>query len=150
MGDAAVTPAVCETLAGQARRRASAPEFDRVEIGRRHAIDKNAVGSQDMLRRVVALARKRRVKVALTVVPHLEQFQGQCSLLPNEAIHNLAEDTGTPYLDSWAALNATLGGREATDWYIPGDMHFSVAGYQAWAEAHIAFLLNPKSALLPL
>jgi hypothetical protein len=105
--------------------------------------------SKEMLRRIVALAATHHIKVALTLVPHLDQFQGRCSLLPNEAIHGLAVDTGTPYLDSWAALNAMLGDEDAANWYIPGDMHFNAAGYQAWAGAHSAFLLDPRNALLP-
>jgi hypothetical protein len=105
--------------------------------------------SEDMLRRLVALARRHHIKVALTVVPHLEQLQGRCSLLPNEAIRNLAAEAGTPYLDSWAALKATLGDQDAANWYIPDDMHFNAAGYQAWAQSHIAFLLDPRNALLP-
>jgi hypothetical protein len=105
--------------------------------------------SKGMLRRIVALAGKHHVKVALTLVPHLEQFQGRCSLLPNQAIQALAAEAGTPYLDSWAALNATLGDEDAANWYIPGDMHFNPAGYRAWAEAHIGFLLDPRNALLP-
>jgi lysophospholipase L1-like esterase len=105
--------------------------------------------SEDMLRRIVALAGKHHVKLAFTVVPHLEQFQGRCSLLPNEAIRELASETATPYLDSWAALNAQLGDQDAANWYIPGDMHFNLAGYHAWAEAHIGFLLDPRNALLP-
>jgi hypothetical protein len=105
--------------------------------------------SEGMLRRVVALARRHHIKVALTVVPHLEQFQGRCSLLPNEAISSLAAETTTPYLDSWTALKATLGDADAANLYIPGDMHFNAAGYQAWAEAQSAFLLDPRNALLP-
>jgi hypothetical protein len=105
--------------------------------------------SKGMLRRIVALAGKRHIKVALTVVPHLEQFQDRCSLLPNQAIQALAAETGTPYLDSWTALNATLGGEDAANWYIPGDMHFNAGGYQGWAQAHIAFLLDPRNSLLP-
>jgi hypothetical protein len=105
--------------------------------------------SEDMLRRIVALAGKHHIKVALTVVPHLEQFQGRCSLLPNEAVRRVAAETGTPYLDSWAALNASLAGEDAANWYMPGDMHFNPAGYRAWAEAHGSFLLDPRNALLP-
>ena len=70
-------------------------------------------------------------------------------MLPNDAIRALAAETGSPYLDSWAALNASLGGEDAANWYIPGDMHFNLAGYRAWAEAHITFLLDPRNALLP-
>ena len=105
--------------------------------------------SKQTLRRIVSLAGKHHIKVALTVVPHLEQFQGRCSLLPNQAIQELGAETGTRYLDSWAALNASLGDEDAANWYIPGDMHFNQAGYHAWAEAHIAFLLDPRNALLP-
>jgi hypothetical protein len=105
--------------------------------------------SEGMLRRLVALAGNHRIKVALTVVPHLEQFQGRCSLLPNESIHRLATETGTPYLDSWAALKATPGYEDAANWYIPFDMHFNPTGYRAWADAHITFLLDPRNDLLP-
>lgn len=105
--------------------------------------------SQDMLRRSLALAAKHQIKAALTVVPHLEQFQGRFSLLPNQAIQKLSSEIGTPYLDSFAALSARLGGKDPASWYIPGDMHFNPAGYQAWAEAQVGFLLDPQNDLLP-
>jgi hypothetical protein len=105
--------------------------------------------SQDMLRRTLALAAKHQIKVALTLVPHLEQFQGRFSLLPNEAIQKLSAETRTPYLDSLGALHTKLGGKDPAGWYISGDMHFKPAGYQAWAEAQVEFLLDPQNDLLP-
>jgi lysophospholipase L1-like esterase len=108
--------------------------------------DGDVTWSMSMLRRSIRLAKSRGIKVVLTGVPHVEQFQGVWSLRPMEELELLSKEENIPFLNPMVDMKQRLGNDLPASLYIPGDMHFNSKGYQVWAETQIAFLARVLDA----
>ncbi len=102
--------------------------------------------SMRTLTELAALARSNGVALAVTAVPHREQFLGTWTTAPFEAVRETCVAAGVPYIDSFGPMRARMGADDPEDYYIPDDMHFNDRGYALWAEVQREFL---ERELLP-
>ncbi len=108
----------------------------------------------DWIRRTIAYARERGVRVMVTTTPHYQQYVGTpayplWSTRPHDEVERVAIEEGAKYLDSWEALRSSVIGTPQSYYYYHRDMHFNPRGYALWAAAHAAFLQDPANDLLP-
>lgn len=93
-----------------------------------------------ILGQLIDLAKAHNIKVILTLVPHLQNFEGRWSERPFAVIQDLAISKAVLYFDSFAALKSKFAAQRAESYFIPRDMHFNEKGYGAWAEGLAEFL----------
>ncbi len=104
----------------------------------------------DILTEAFVILRSRGVKIMLTGVPHYPQFSGEWSARPHAELRRLAEKEGVPFLDSYRALETAVRGTPVERYYWATDpTHLNRAGNRLWADAQLAFLLEPLNHLLP-
>ena len=96
--------------------------------------------SMELLSRVIKLAKEHGIKIVITAVPHLEQFQGTWSLEPMNDIASVCAKENVPFLNPVEAFKNKLGTTPPQEIYIPGDMHFNAKGYRMWGEIQVEFL----------
>ena len=117
-------------------------------------VAENAERTLFLIGRTIELAREAGVGVAVTAVPHFEQFppaEGvapRCSLKAHREIERVAIEAGAVFFDSYAPLEPAIAGSVQTEYYLPADMHFNEAGHELWAAVHIDALLDPGTGLL--
>ena len=116
---------------------------------------KNVTRTLDFLKRTLELCSNNGVKMAVTSVPHYEQYSidkdtGKpfWSDKPHRDINRVTENTGAFYIDSFSYLKPFVTGTEQTKYYYYKDMHFNPLGYWLWSRAHIDALTDPKNELL--
>ena len=110
-----------------------------------------------LLKKLIALASENGVEVMVTSMPTYKQYQpsdenpGQMTEnpAPHNVIREAAESVGARYLDSYQALKEHIQPSAQDYYFYKGDGHFNPRGYEIWANAHMAFLLDPKNGLLP-
>jgi len=96
------------------------------------------------------LLKSHGVRAMVASVPHYEQFTGRQSPRPHQVLREVVEREGVPFLDSYAALKPKIVGSQVTGYYWKTDStHFNIAGNRIWADAQLAFLLDPRNGLLP-
>lgn len=115
----------------------------------------NVAKTLDYLRRTLELCREHRIKVAVTGVPHYEQYaldprtgKPLWSDRPHREIARVAEECGAFYIDSFNFLKPYVTGTGQTRYYYYDDMHFNPTGYWLWSRAHIDALTDPENDLL--
>lgn len=114
-------------------------------------IIENVNESMKTLSKTVALLRDNNIKVFITGVPVYPQYNGDWSARPHEVLRQAAEKEGVSYLNSCEDLKSKIKGTEQTDYFWANDeSHFNIEGNRIWADAHLAFLLNPANELLPI
>jgi len=113
-------------------------------------VRQNIDASMAVLAKTVAALRSRGVRVALTGVPHYGQYTGALSSEPHAVLGWFARSNRVPYLNVYEALDDKIGGSGQAEYYWAEDpSHFNREGNRIWAEAQLAFLLDPGNGLLP-
>jgi len=110
----------------------------------------NTTVSLKILARTVNILRLNNAKVMITGVPNFLQYTKYCSERPHGILADFAKKARVPYLNSYEILKNKIKGTPLTRYYMSRDpSHFNEQGQRIWAEAQIAFLLDPKNNLLP-
>ena len=113
-------------------------------------IERNVDKSIQVLRDTISLLRRRGVRACLTSVPHYGQYTGSLSARPHVVLEQAAAEAGVPFLNSYKALEDKIAGSAQSDYYWAEDpSHFNIEGNRIWAEAQLAFLLDPGNGILP-
>lgn len=106
--------------------------------------------SMNILARTLAFLREKGVKCYVTSVPHYPQFTGEWSSRPHQVVADTVRKDGGLYLDLFKALKESGSGSGLDGYYWKEDpTHFNKKGNRAFADAHIAFMLDPSHGLLP-
>ncbi len=114
------------------------------------AIEASIARTMEMLAATAKLARENGVKLAITGVPHLPQYDGRWSARPHETLGAFAASLDIPYFDGHAAIAARAPASGPKDLYFAtDDTHFNAAGNRVWADAQIEFLRDPRWNLIP-
>ena len=150
------TKAVQDDIARQEREDGEATLYPRWGWCRQawNPVTEEAVRfSMDTLGRIADFCRSRGIRLAVTAVPHWEQFArapGQApewSSRPHEEVARTARAHGAVYFDSRTPLAPVVSGSEQGQYYYRGDMHFNPRGNALWAQVHIdavdALLAHP-------
>ena len=116
------------------------PLFAWCALERDEKVDGDVRWSMLMLRRGIRLAKSKDIKIVVTAVPHLQQFQGHWSLRPMEELERLCKEEKIPFLNPISEMRQRLGATPLESIYIPGDMHFNATGYRLWADVQLSFL----------
>jgi len=111
--------------------------FDWCMVQRPIGTDKQVNMMLDNLARLLTHARKNKVIIVVSAVPHLAQLTGQWSLKPFEEVAQTAVAHGAHYVDSLNVIRQALGEEDPQSFYFPNDMHFNSRGYAAWARGYI-------------
>jgi hypothetical protein len=113
-------------------------------------IEASIVRTMEMLGATAKLVRANGIKLAITGVPHLPQYDGRWSSRPHEALGAFAASLDIPYFDGFAAIAARAPASGLKDLYFAtDDTHFNAAGNRVWADAQIEFLRDPRWSLIP-
>jgi hypothetical protein len=117
--------------------------------------EENAGRTLDLIGRIAGYCRQHGIRLMLTGVPHYPQMaRGSGGVppwsgRPHREIARVARAGGAVYLDSLAALTPLVEPTPHDWYYYSGDMHFNPRGHRIWADAQLAFLLDPRNGLLP-
>lgn len=86
------------------------------------------------LAEAIRLAKNQNIRVIVSAVPHLPQFQGTWSTKPFKLIQETALSEGAEYFDLFGAMKGAIQGTDPQELYIPSDMHLSIKGYHLWGD----------------
>jgi len=106
--------------------------------------------SMAVLTSTIQLLKHHGIKMLVTGVPHYGQYTGLLSARPHAALAQVAAANHALYLNSYEALKGAIAASRQSDYYWAEDpSHFNIEGNRIWAEAQLAFLLDPANRLLP-
>jgi len=114
------------------------------------SIRENVNLSMQTLASTIKLLKTNGVKVMVTGVPHLPQYEGRWSVKPFEMLENVAKENGVPYLDTYEGMRKKANGGKLSEFYRENDpTHFNIKGNEAWSEIQLDFLTDKNNNLLP-
>jgi lysophospholipase L1-like esterase len=113
---------------------------------------KNVSLSMQTLAKLIELLKSKNIRVMITGVPHLGQYNGMLSTKPFEILQHLAQENQVPYLDTFDQMRRKADEkyeRLASFYWTTDGTHYNIEGNRAWAEIQLAFLLDKRNKLLP-
>ena len=114
------------------------------------SIRENVNLSMQTLASTIKFLKTNGVKVMVTGVPHLPQYEGRWSVKPFEMLENVAKENGVPYLDTYEGMRKKADGGKLSEFYRENDpTHFNIKGNEAWSEIQFDFLTDKNNSLLP-
>jgi lysophospholipase L1-like esterase len=114
------------------------------------SIMENVNLSMQTLASTIKLLKSKGIKVMLTGVPHLPQYEGKWSVRPFQMLENVAKENDIPYLNSYEEMRKKAENKNLSAFYWETDpTHFNIKGNQKWAEIQFDFLTDKNNNLLP-
>lgn len=104
--------------------------------------------TKETIASIVRLVKDSGARLALTGVPHLDQFRHEWSDRPFRFLKETSDQFGTPFGDMLEKLEPYFSSRP-DEFYIPNDMHMNDRGLTLLALSHLEFLCDPTNNLLP-
>ncbi|MFC1593988.1 SGNH/GDSL hydrolase family protein [Candidatus Omnitrophota bacterium] len=113
-------------------------------------IQGNINESMMVLVSIFKILKLHHIDVCVTGVPHFPQYIGTWSPTPHEMLESVCKKAGVKYLNSFRELWQKIATSGLSRYYWATDgTHFNRDGNAIWAEAQLAFLLDPDNQLLP-